>query len=268
MSPAIQDLMVHFCAPPFPNSETSLLMIVLGWVSQTQSLRGGFLCKLFTDEYSQKKESEGDGIGPGKKPREDVETVSAEPTGALECGLCHRGVPTLRQGGQHLCRCVSSAIARVLARRLHFALWQFCREGGVCELLAASNPPQLEISAPAQERRSEQSLHSIHDSQVLSPPLCLPSSPLAQHVTINALGMPSQPLPSYMTSSKLHSLCFTCKMNRHTSCRVILKITLGDPREVPALSAFIKCQAPTPSHQRPPASLSPQRRWQLRTDAR
>lgn len=182
----------------------------------------------------------------------------------------HWGVPTLRQGLQHSCRCVSLAVARVLARQLHFALWQFCREGGGCELLAASTTPrnQLEISAPAQERRSEQSLHSIHDNQVLSPPLCLPSSPIAQHVTINTLGMSSQPLPSYMTSSKLHSLCFTCKMNRHTYCRVILKITLGDPREYPALQAFIKCQAPTPSHQRPPASLSPQRRWQLQTDAR
>lgn len=79
-----------------------LLGNVLGGVPQTQSLRLGFLGKLFTERYSQKKDSEGVRIGQGRELREAVEPSQPRPEGAPECGWYSRVVPTLSRGDRPL----------------------------------------------------------------------------------------------------------------------------------------------------------------------
>lgn len=104
--------------------------------------------------------------------------VSAEPTGALECGLYHRAAPPPRQGTD-ICAGVSVGHCPRPGSgwgTTFLGLMAVLQGRGY---LSSQHPhlKQLEVSAPAQERRSGQSLHHTHDSQVLSPPLCLPSTP-------------------------------------------------------------------------------------------
>ena len=193
--------------------------------------------------------------------------VSAEATGTLECGLCHTAAPPPRQGTS-ICAAVSVSHCPRPASG-----WGATFLGLMAVLQGRGylssqhlHLKQLKMSAPAQERRSGQSLHPTHDSQVMSPPLCLPStpSPVCPHQhpqnVISAT-------PQFCDLKQVAQACLACKTDGHTSCRVPFKIMFSDSPERPALLAFIRCQSPLPSCCWPPVFLLSPGRWQLQTDA-
>ena len=219
------------------------------------------MCKLVIDEYSQKKEGE----GRARSQQRMWRLCQLSPQGLWSVD-CITGVPLLRSRGQHLCCCVSQPLSMSWWGLGGDFLWPDGSLQGRGYLSSQHlHLKQLEISAPAQEKRSGQSLHRTHDSQLLSPPLCLPSthSPVCHHQhpqnVISAT-------PWLCDLKQVAQPCLTCKTDCHTSCRVILKITFGDSPECPSLSAFIKCQSPLTSCFWQ-VSLLPRGRWQLRTDA-
>lgn len=135
-----------------------------------------------------------------------MDAVSAEPTGALECGLYHRGAPTPWQGAS-ICAAVSVSHCPCPGGgwgATSLGLMAVCREEGT---LAASTSILSSWRLVHQPRKRDLGRASTAlMTAKFRPHLCVCHQPIAQCVTINTPRMSSQPLPSYGTLSKLHSL--------------------------------------------------------------
>ena len=186
---------------PLPRLRNSAVGDCLRLSFPGQSLRWGILVQIshwwvFSEERRW---------GQGKKPTEDVEAVSAEPTGALECGLYHRGAPTPWQGPASVLLSVSHCLCPGGGwGATSLGLMAVCREGGT---LAASTSILSSWGLVHQPRKRDlgRAFTALMTANSC-PHLCVCHQPTAQCVTINTPRMSSQPLPSYVTLSKLHSL--------------------------------------------------------------
>lgn len=159
------------------------------------------MCKLVIDEYSQKKEGE----GRARSQRRMWRLCQLSPQGLWSVD-CITGVPLLRSRGQHLCCCVSQPLSVSWWGLGGDFLWPDGSLQGRGYLSSQHlHLKQLEISAPAQKRDLGRASTALMTAN-FCPHLCVCHQPIAQCDTINTPRMSSQPLPGYVTLSKLHSL--------------------------------------------------------------